>query len=128
MYAMQTTTSLTGSSRNNLNEGREDAQQMRETAAAKAENRATKAGMHSPADRPQGLYARHEMPERAPHGHPLGGGHPKRVPQEFCDTFHSVREDQSDMASDSKSETEVEEWDDIIAYDTQTSRYTTVAD
>ena len=31
------------------------------------------------------------------------------------------------MASDSGSETEVEEWDDIIAYDTETSRYTTVA-
>ena len=32
------------------------------------------------------------------------------------------------MASGSKSETEVEEWDDIVAYDTETSRYTTVAD
>ena len=29
------------------------------------------------------------------------------------------------MASDSDSETE--DWDDIIAYDTETSRYTTVA-
>ena len=32
------------------------------------------------------------------------------------------------MASGSKSETEGEEWDDIVAYDTETSRYTTVAD
>ena len=32
------------------------------------------------------------------------------------------------MVSGSESETEVEEWDDIIAYDTETSRYTTVAD
>ena len=56
------------------------------------------------------------------------GVHPKRVPQEFCDTFHSAQEDQSDMASGSESETEVEEWDDIITYDTETSRYTTVAD
>ena len=32
------------------------------------------------------------------------------------------------MASGSESKTEVEEWDDIIAYDTETSRYTTVAD
>ena len=32
------------------------------------------------------------------------------------------------MASGSESETEVEEWDDIVAYDTETSRYTTVAD
>ena len=32
------------------------------------------------------------------------------------------------MASGSESETEGEEWDDIVAYDTKTSRYTTVAD
>ena len=67
------------------------------------------------------------MPERAPCGYPLGGGHPKREPQEFCDAFHSVREDQSDTTLDSESEIEVEEWNDIIAYDTETSRYTTVA-
>ena len=79
-------------------------------------------------DRPQSLYARYKTPERAPRGHPLGGGHPERVPQEFHDTFHSAQEDQSDMASGSESETEVEEWDNIIAYDTETSRYTTVAD
>ena len=79
-------------------------------------------------DRPQGLYACNETPERAPRGHPLGGGHPERVPQEFRDAFHSAREDQLDMASGSESQTEVEEWDDIVAYDTKTSRYTTVAD
>ena len=39
-------------------------------------------------DKSQGLYACHETLERAPRGHPLGGGHPKRVPQEFCDGFH----------------------------------------
>ena len=39
-----------------------------------------------------------------------------------------MREDQSDTVSDSESETEVEEWDDIITYDTETSRYTMVAD
>ena len=77
-------------------------------------------------DRPQGLYAHREMPEKAGRGHPLGGGHPERVPQEFHDSLHSAREDQSDTASDSDSETE--DWDDIIAYDTETSRYTTVAD
>ena len=49
-------------------------------------------------DRPQGLYAHREMPEKAGWGHPLGGGHPERVPQEFCDSFHSAQEDQSDMA------------------------------
>ena len=79
-------------------------------------------------DRPQGLYAHHETPKRGPHGYPLGGGHPKRVLQEFCDAFHSTREDQSDTASDSKSEMEEEEWDDIIAYNTKTSRCTTVAE
>ena len=68
------------------------------------------------------------MPKRAPCRHPLGGGHPERVPQEFHDAFHSPREKQSDMAPDSGSETEEEEWDDIVAYDTETSRYTTVAD
>ena len=77
-------------------------------------------------NRPQGLYAHREMPKKAGWGYPLGGGHPERVPQEFRDSFHSAREDQSDMASDSDSETE--DWDDIIAYDTETSRYTTVAD
>ena len=77
-------------------------------------------------NRPQGLYAHHEMLEKAGQGHPLGGGHLERVSQEFHDAFHSAREDQSDMASDSDSETE--DWDDIIAYDTETSRYTTVAD
>ena len=72
------------------------------------------------------MYAHNETPERAPHGHPLGGGHPERVPQEFCDAFHSAREAQLDM--DSESETEVEEWDDIFAYDTEMSSYTMVAD
>ena len=76
-------------------------------------------------DRLQGLYAYRETPEKAGQGHPLGGGHPERVPQELHDSFHLAREDQSDTASDSNSETE--DWDDIVAYDTKTSRYTTVA-
>ena len=57
-------------------------------------------------NRPQGLYAHHEMPKKAGRGHPLGGGHPERVPQEFCDSFHSAQEDQSDTTSDSDSKTE----------------------
>ena len=77
-------------------------------------------------DRPQGLYAHREMLEKARRGHTLGGGHPERVSQEFCDAPHSAREDQSDTASDSDSETE--DWDDIIEYDTETSGYTMVAD
>ena len=79
-------------------------------------------------DRLQGLYNHHVTPKRAPHGHPLGGGHLKRVLQEFCDTFHSTREEQSDMVLDSGSETEEEEWDDIVTYNTEISRYTMVAD
>ena len=41
-------------------------------------------------NRPQGLYAHCEMLEKAGWGYPLGGGHPERVPQEFCDSFHSA--------------------------------------
>ena len=41
-------------------------------------------------DRPQGLYAHRETPEKAGQGHPLGGGHLERVSQEFCDAFHSA--------------------------------------
>ena len=77
-------------------------------------------------DRPQGLYAHRETLKKAGWGHPLGRGHPERVLQEFCDSFHSAREDKSDTVSDSDSKTE--DWDDIVAYDTETSRYTTVAD
>ena len=82
--------------------------------------------MQPSSNRPQGLYAHREMPEKAGWGHPLGGGHLERVPQEFHDSFHSAQEDQSDTASDCDSETE--DWDDIVAYDTETSRYTMVAD
>ena len=41
-------------------------------------------------DRPQGLYTHREMPEKAGRGHPLGGGCPERVSQEFHDTFYSA--------------------------------------
>ena len=77
-------------------------------------------------DRPQSLYAHGETSEKAGREHPLGRGHLERASQEFSDAFHSAQEDQSDTASDSDSETE--DWDDIVAYDTETSRYTTVAD
>ena len=49
-------------------------------------------------------------PERVPHGHPLDGGHPERVTQEFRNAYHSTREEQSDTVPDSGSETEEEEW------------------
>ena len=67
MCTAQTATSLRGFSRNNQNEGKEDAWQMRETAAAKAENKAMKAGMHSLAEtdlRVCMLITRHQ---RGPH-------------------------------------------------------------
>ena len=41
--------------------------------------------VHPGSDRPQGLYAHREMPEKARWGHPLGGGHLERVSQEFHD-------------------------------------------
>ena len=46
--------------------------------------------MQPGSDRPQGLYAHCETPEKAGQGHPLGGGHPETVSQEFCDAFHSA--------------------------------------
>ena len=55
-------------------------------------------------------------------------GHPERVPKAFHDAYHSAREEQLDTVPDSGSETEEEEWDDIVTYDIDTSRYTTVAD
>ena len=47
---VQTTTSLRDFPRSNQNVGQEDARQMRETTAAKAENKARRAGMHSLAE------------------------------------------------------------------------------
>ena len=50
MCAAQIAILLRSSSRNNLNEGRENAQWMLETAAAKAENKVMRAGMCIPAE------------------------------------------------------------------------------
>ena len=50
MCTAQTATSLRGFSRNNQNKVWADARQMRETTTAKAENKATRAGMHSLAE------------------------------------------------------------------------------
>ena len=90
MCTAQITILLRGSSRNNQNEGREDAQQIWETATAKAENKVHEGWQVQPGkDRPQGLYAHHETPERAPWGHPLGGV----IPKEYCrnSVMHSIR-------------------------------------
>ena len=50
MCTAQTATSLRGFSRNNQNEGWEDAQQMQKIATAKARNKVMRAGMHSLAE------------------------------------------------------------------------------
>ena len=67
-----------------MNEGREGVQRMQETATAKAENKVMTGGTcNNSENRPQDLYDCHATPKRALHGHPLGGGHPERVPQEI---------------------------------------------
>ena len=78
-------------------------------------------------DSPTSLYAGAESTECC-RGHPLGWGRPAEVPQAFRDTFHSAWEEQSDSAPEYVLEDSSEESDDIVAYDTETSHYTTVAD
>ena len=61
-------------------------------------------------------------------GHPLAQGRPEEVPQAFQDAFHSAQEEQSDSAPEYVLEDSGKESDDIVAYDMETSCYTTVAD
>ena len=77
-------------------------------------------------DSPTNLYAGTENTE-CHKGHPLGWGRPEEVPQVFWDAFHSAQEEQSDSASEYVLEDSGKESDDIVAYDTETSCYTTVA-
>ena len=58
---------LRGSSRNNQNEGREDAWWMRETTTAKAENKVMRAGMRSPAEIDLRVCMPIVRPQRGPH-------------------------------------------------------------
>ena len=67
MCAMQITILLRGSSRNNQNKGQEDARWMRETAAAKAENKVMRAGIHSPAEIDLRVCMPIMRPQRGPH-------------------------------------------------------------
>ena len=67
MCTMQITILLTGSSRNNQNEGQEDAWWMRETAAAKAENKGMRAGMHSLAEIDLRVCILIKRPQRGSH-------------------------------------------------------------
>ena len=61
----------------------------------------------------------------AGHGYPLGRGRPEDMPQSVRDTFHSAQEDQWDSPPESLPNDSDEESDDVVAYDTTTSRYTT---
>ena len=58
-------------------------------------------------------------------GYPLGRGRPEDIPQSVRDAFHSTQEDQWDSPPESLPDDSDEESDDIVAYDTTTSRYTT---
>ena len=78
-------------------------------------------------DSPTNLYAGAESTEYR-RGHPLGQGRPEEVPQAFWDAFHSAQEEQSDSVPEYVLEDSGEESDDIVAYDTEMSRYTTVTD
>ena len=78
-------------------------------------------------DSPTNLYAGAESTECC-RGHPLGRGRPEEVPQAFQDAFHSAQEEQSDSAPEYVLEDSGEESDDIMAYDTETFHYMTVAD
>ena len=64
---------------------------------------------------------------REPRGCPLGRGRPQDIPQDFKDQFHSACEDMSDSTDDSYDSSD-EEPDDIIGYDTEHLRYSTVSD
>ena len=57
--------------------------------------------------------------------YPLGRGRPEDIPQSVRDTFHSAQEDQWDSPPESLPDDSDEESDDIVSYNTTTSRYTT---
>ena len=78
-------------------------------------------------DSPIGLYAGAEGTE-CREGHTLRRGRPEEVPQVFQDAFHSAQEEQSDSVPEYVIEDSSDESDDIVAYDTETSRYTMVTD
>ena len=62
---------------------------------------------------------------RAGRGYPLGRGRPEDISQSVRDAFHSTQDDQWDSPPESLPDDSDEESDDIVAYDTTTSRYTT---
>ena len=67
MCTTQITISLRGSSRNNQNEGQEDARWMQETTTARAENKATRAGTRSLAEIDLRVCMLTMRPQRGPH-------------------------------------------------------------
>ena len=58
-------------------------------------------------------------------GHPMSGDRLEDIPQSVRDPFHSAQEDQGDSSPESLPDDSDEESDDIVVYDTATSRYTT---
>ena len=58
-------------------------------------------------------------------GYLLGRGRPEDMPQSVRHNFHSAKEDQWDSPPESLPDDSDEESDDIVAYDTITSQYTT---
>ena len=50
------------------------------------------------------------------------------MPQAFRDAFHSAQEEQSDSVPEYVLEDSADESNDIVAYDMETSHYTTIAD
>ena len=78
MCTVQITILLRGSSRNNQNKGQKDARQMRETTAAKAQNKVMRAGMYSLAETDLRVCMLIMRPWRGPHeGIPYGEVIPK---------------------------------------------------
>ena len=58
-------------------------------------------------------------------GYPLGRERLEDIPQSARDAFHSAQEDQWDSPPESLPDDSDEESDDIVVYNTTTSRYTT---
>ena len=87
--AMQITTLPRSFLRNNPNEGQQGTQQMQETAPARAENSAMRAGMHSPAKRDLRVCMHATRHWRGPHE---GIPWVEVIPKEYCrnSTMHST--------------------------------------
>ena len=75
-----------------------------------------------------GVGARPDRQRGAGRGYSLGQGRLEDTPQSARDAFHSAQEDQWDSLPESLPDDSDKESDDIVAYDTTTSRHTTRSD